>query len=78
VIARPGKIASQGVALIPLHPSATICPQLGKGGGTPNPMKLKTASVRMSPGIFKVRATITGPRLLGSPPLSNTLKRETT
>jgi len=49
-----------------VYPSDIIIPQLGVGGFTPKPIKLKNASKVINRGIRKVTATTQGPIKLGS------------
>src|SRR5690606_4357827 len=65
VMARPEKTASHGLLKMLLTPERIMLPQLGVGGCTPRPRKLKLASVRMAVAIHKVDMTEMGPRMLG-------------
>jgi ribosomal protein S12 methylthiotransferase len=65
VIARPGAIAKCGEVRIARHPSESIPPQLGTGGLTPKPMKLKVDSVKIKPGIRRVNHMTIGPMVFG-------------
>ena len=57
-IAIPGKVESHQALRSASRPSKTIWPQLGVGGGTPSPRKLREASARMIPPIRSVAATM--------------------
>src|SRR5262245_20199685 len=46
-------------------PLRSMLPQLGLGGGSPRPRKLRPASARMTPAIPTVAWTMTGPAMLG-------------
>ncbi len=46
MIANPGKTSAQGAVLMNWNPSWSIPPQLGVGGCSPTPRKLRPASVR--------------------------------
>ncbi len=65
---KPGGIHSQGIParIESFCASVSIWPQLGSGGGTPSPRKLRLASVRIAPAMPKVAATMIGPKALGS------------
>ena len=43
-----------------------MVPQLALPGGSPTPMKLSVASMKIAVGIPKVVATMTGPSVFGS------------
>ncbi len=46
MMARPGKMSAQGDELMNWKPSWSMPPQLGVGGCSPTPRKLKPASAR--------------------------------
>src|SRR3989304_5114544 len=51
--------------MIAWDPSEIIPPQLGVGGFTPSPIKLRNASNEMYRGIARLSATTIGPRMFG-------------
>ena len=64
-IAKPGnKVIHQAMPSVDLD-SIRIFPQLGIGGCTPSPRKLKLDSSKIAPAIPKVALTRTGPIALG-------------
>src|SRR5690606_15831791 len=66
VRARPEYTASHGLLKMLSTPDLIMLPQLGHGGCTPRPRKLKLASVRMAVAIQRVDMTEMGPKMLGS------------
>ena len=64
-MAKPGIKVSQGASKMKRLPSARIFPQVAWGGGTPNPRKLRPASVRIAEAIPIVADTRTGAIALG-------------
>ena len=64
-IAKPGMNVSQGASKMNRFPSDRMFPHVAWGGGTPNPRKLKPASVRMAPATPSVAETRTGPMAFG-------------
>lgn len=65
-MASPGKTGSQGATTIQFTPSRIMLPQVGTGGGTPNPMKERFASMRMAVAVHKVPITRISPKTLGN------------
>ena len=61
----PGINVSQGASKMKVFPLERILPQVAWGGGTPNPKKLKPASVKMAVAIPMVADTSTGAMALG-------------
>ncbi len=59
-MAIPGTKVSQGASKINRFPSDKIFPQVAWGGGTPNPRKLRPASVKIAVAIPMVAETKTG------------------
>ena len=64
-MARPGKIESQGALVSWSRPSRIMAPQLGVGGLTPNPIKLRLASTIMAVATQRVPITKISPKILG-------------
>ena len=64
-MANPGMKVSQGASNMKRFPSERIFPQVASGGGTPNPRKLRPASVKMALAIQMVEETSTGATALG-------------
>ena len=64
-MAIPGINVSQGASKIKRFPSERIFPQVAWGGGTPNPKKLRPASVNMAMAMPIVDDTRTGAMALG-------------
>ena len=64
-MAMPGMKVSQGASKMKFLPFERILPQVAWGGGTPNPKKLKPASVKMAEAIPMVAETSTGAMALG-------------
>ena len=75
-IATPGNtVIHQAIPSVDLD-SIRILPQLGVGGCTPNPRKLKPDSIKIAPAIPRVAFTNTGPTALGIKCLLMILKLE--
>src|ERR1700712_1960764 len=67
LIARPGKITSQGAErMYSAADSESMRPQDGYGSGTPRPRNDSDASVRMVEPSCAVARTISGARVFGS------------
>jgi hypothetical protein len=65
MIAKPGTVTSQGSMVRKVMPELIMFPQVGMGGFTPNPRKLKAASIRMAVAIQRLPMTMIGPEMLG-------------
>jgi hypothetical protein len=65
-MARPGKMESHGALVSWSRPSRIMAPQLGVGGRTPRPMKLKLASTMIAVATQRVPMTRISPKILGS------------
>jgi hypothetical protein len=57
---------NQGAFVRCTVPSRIICPQVGVGGGTPRPMKLNPASIRMAFVIQRLATTTRSPSRFGT------------
>src|SRR5262249_19943330 len=64
-IATPGKIDSHGALSSTGAPSRIIFPQVGVGGETPRPIKLRLASMRMADAVNTLASTTVSPSKLG-------------
>ena len=62
---RPAEIEVSGLVVIAAWPSAMMLPQVGVGGLTPSPRKLKPASARIAEAALSVATTITGGSAFG-------------
>lgn len=60
-MARPGKTASHGALKRSGAPSRIMLPQVGVGGETPSPIKLKLASMRMAEAVNTPASTTVSP-----------------
>jgi len=65
IIANPGTVTNQGSMARKVIPALIIFPHVGMGGLTPNPRKLRAASIRMAVAIQRVPITIIGPEIFG-------------
>ena len=64
-MANPGTKVSQGASKMNPLPPDKIFPQVACGGGTPNPRKLRPASVKIADAIPIVADTKTGATAFG-------------
>ena len=60
VIANPENVDTHDAVRIVIRPSLKMDPQVGSGGCTPMPRKLRAASMISAKAKFKVARTITG------------------
>jgi hypothetical protein len=65
MIANPGNRETHGAIVRYCTPRFTIFPQVGVGGATPNPKKLKLASTLIAVDVHRLLMTNISPSILG-------------